>query len=165
MKTLIRSVAKSLMGAIRVGMAILRAIFGEIRWTLPPWMKPAWGATRSVAARLLARLEATRQRNSSRFWLTGLSSLILIIVGAASFHWYLNRPQLRYVEVTGVWPHATELKPGAQIQPLRVFFTASAARLATAGKTVTAGITIEPPVDGVWKWSTDSELDFAPQED
>ncbi len=165
MKTLIRSAVTSLMRAIRFGMAVLRMIFGEIRWSPPPWMKPAWGAARGFAVRVSGHLEAARRRNPTTFWISSASSLILIVAGAAALRWYLNRPQPRYVEVNGAWPRATELKPDAQIEPLRLSFTASAARLGTVGKAVTSAITIEPPLDGVWQWRSDFELTFAPRKD
>jgi hypothetical protein len=139
MTTLIRSVATILLRAIRFVMVALRAIFGEIRWSPAPWMTAAWDAAWSVAAGTSGALQVARRRNPTRFWIIGAGLLLAVVAGGSSRRWYRNRPQPRYVEINGSSPHATELKPEAQIDPLRLFFTASAARLGTVGKTVTSG--------------------------
>jgi len=165
MGALIRSVATSFLRAIRFVLAVLRTIFGQVRWSPPPWIESAWRATSRGAVRVSSRLAAARRRNPKRFWISTASIAVLTVGGALGVHWYRNRPEPRYVELNGTWPQATELTPDAKFNPLRLSFSASAARLGAVGKPVSARITIDPSLDGVWKWETDSELTFTPSHD
>ena len=106
-----------------------------------------------------------RARSPLRFWASACGLLVLIVGGFAGLKWYRNRPQPRYVETTIILPDATELKAGAKPHPLRVSFSESAAKLAGVGKQVASGITVTPPLAGVWTWETDTELVFKPQQD
>ncbi len=106
-----------------------------------------------------------RARRPLHFWASACGLLVLIVGGFAGLKWYRNRPQPRYVETTIILPDATELKAGAKPHPLRVSFSESAAKLAGVGKQVASGITVTPPLAGVWTWETDTELVFKPQQD
>jgi uncharacterized protein YfaS (alpha-2-macroglobulin family) len=165
MRNLIRTVAAAVMRTIRFVMAVLSALFGEIRWSPPFWMRRAGGGTRRFARRISTRLDASRRRNPARFWISSAILLLLVASGAFGFRWYWNRPQPNYVQIKGTLPHATELKPDAIVEPLLLDFSSSAARLGSVGKVVTSGITVDPPLEGVWKWNTDSELSLQPHGD
>ncbi len=104
-------------------------------------------------------------RNPRRFWASAFGLLIVIVGGFAGLKWYRNRPQPRYLQITVSSPDATELKPGAKPHPLRVSFSGSAANLGGVGKQVASGITVTPPLAGVWTWQSDTELVFRPQGD
>src|ERR1700691_3470830 len=165
MSTLIQSVARAALWTLRLLATIVRALFGDLRWSPPPWMRRTATAAREWARRISRRLEESRAADPRRFWTAATSILVLIVAGAFGLNWYLNRPQPRYVELYVTWPQPTPLRPDATIDPLRLDFSKSAARLDAIGKIVTAGIRIEPPLAGVWKWENDAELTFTPASD
>ncbi len=140
---------------------VLRAIFGEVHWSPPRWVRGGAGLIQLRAA-AMAR---ARARNPLRFWASVCGLLIVMVGGFAGLKWYRNRPQPRYLETTVIAPDATELKPGAKPHPLRVSFSGSAANLGGVGKQVASGITVTPPLAGVWTWQSDTELVFRPQGD
>jgi uncharacterized protein YfaS (alpha-2-macroglobulin family) len=140
---------------------VLRAIFGEVHWSPPRWMRGGAGLIHGTAA-AMAR---SRARNPLRFWASAFGLLFLIIGGFAGLNWYRHRPRPRYLDLTVTSPTATELKPNAKPNPLRVSFSGSAAKLGSAGKQVTSGIAVTPPLAGVWTWDSDTQLVFRPQPD
>jgi alpha-2-macroglobulin len=140
---------------------ILHAIFGEIHWSPPRWVR--FGA--GLIQRAAAALARARARNPLRFWACSAAVVILIVAGSAALNWYRHRPPPRYLEVTVTWPQPTELKPDAKPDPLRVSFSGWAARLGSVGKQVSSGISVTPPLEGVWKWETDAYLTFTPKHD
>src|SRR5258706_15961561 len=107
MGNLLRTVAAAVMRVIRFVMAILSALFGEIRWSPPTWMRRTGTGTRSFAHRISTRLGAARRRSPARFWFSSAILLLLIAGGAFAFRWYWNRPQPNYVQIKGTLPHAT----------------------------------------------------------
>src|SRR5579863_2026272 len=165
MNTLVQSVARALMRAVRLVVTVLRALLGDLRWSPPPWMRRMATAARDAARRTSRAVAASRVANPGRFWMTVSSTLVLIVGAYLGTSWYLHRPQPRYLEISGTWPQPTPLRPDARIDPLRIEFSGSAARLGAVGKIVTSGITIEPALAGVWKWETDSDLTFTPAAD
>lgn len=165
MSALIRSVTQGLIRAIRILMALLRANFGEIRWSPPSWMGRTWHATSRFASRIAGGLADSKRRDPRKFWISSAAILTFAVASGIAVRWYVTRPEPRYVEISVFPPHGTPLTPDAKIDPLRLIFSASAARIGTVGKTVNQGIDIEPPLSGVWKWETDAELTFTPRDD
>jgi hypothetical protein len=163
MTALIRSVTQGLIRAIRILMAVLRAIFGEIRWSPPSWMGRAWRAASRFVSGIASGLATSKRRDPRKFWISSATILTFAVASGVALRWYVTRPEPRYVEISVFPPHATPLTPDAKIEPLRLIFSASAARLGTVGKTVNQGIDIKPLLSGVWKWETDAELTFTPR--
>jgi hypothetical protein len=124
----------------RILLPVLRAIFGELHWSPPRWVRGGAG----LIQRRAAAMARARARDPLRFWASAFGLLILVVGGFAGLRWYRNRPQPRYLEITVVWPDVTELKPGAKPHPLRVSFSGSAANLGGVGKQVASGITVTP---------------------
>src|SRR6266851_2355574 len=110
MSTLIRNVATSLLQAIRFMLAVLRAIFGEIRWSPPSWIRRTWGAARVLAYRISGSLNAARRQNPTRFWISNATILLLIVGTIYGVRWYRHRPPPRYVQIIGILPHAPEFR-------------------------------------------------------
>jgi alpha-2-macroglobulin len=132
-----------------------------VHWSPPRWLQ--FGARQ--INRSLAALNRARRRSPLRFWASCAGVVILIAAGAAAIDWYRHRPPPRYVEYTVTWPGPTELKPGSKPNPVTVSFSGSAAALGSIGKQVPSGITVTPPVDGVWQWNSDTYLQFTPKRD
>lgn len=137
---------------------LLRAIFGQIRWTPPPWLLGAVGSLRSRSGRAFNWLAARRAANPTGFWLTTFALLAFIIGGYAGWQWYEHLPQPYYLQVSVIRPGPTPLEPNAPPYPLDIQFSGSAARLGAIGKNVTFGITVTPALEGVWTWLSDSVL-------
>ncbi len=165
MSTLIQSVARGLRWAVHFVATLMHALLGELRWSPPPWIRRMAMAARDGTGRISRALKTSRIADPMRFWIMTTLALLLIGGGTLGLNWYLHRPQPNYVEINGTWPKPTPLKPDAKIDPLRIAFSASAARLGATGKLVSSGVTIDPPLAGIWRWDTDSELSFMPASD
>lgn len=139
----------------------LRAIFGEIAWSPPGWVRSVVGWLRKA----LESLRAARARSPRRFWASAVAIVVLVVGAYAGWTWYRNLPEPHYLEISGAWPSPTPLRPDARPDPLRLGFSGSAARLPDVGKKVVYGITVEPLLQGTWSWMSDSLLVFTPKND
>ncbi|QSQ23337.1 alpha-2-macroglobulin [Pyxidicoccus parkwayensis] len=136
-------------------------MFGELRWTPPPWATSVGRAGASTARNGLAKV----RQNPKRFALS-LLVLVLLAVGAdAGYRWYQNRPKPVSYALSATNPPLTKLEDVPQPLPVYLHFSGSVARLEAIGKPVTAGITMTPPVKGEWRWANDQMLTFTPAED
>ena len=132
----------------------LRAAFGTLHWTAPPW---------SLA---LAR----RQREApARFYGVIATGFLLLVAGYAGWRWWQTRPQPEYVTFEIQEPAPTPL-PTAELpepapNPLVVRFSDSAAPLDRAGKAVATDFQLDPAFAGSWTWTNDRELTFQPAQD
>jgi uncharacterized protein YfaS (alpha-2-macroglobulin family) len=144
---------------------VLRAIFGQIRWTPPAWLPRAGARVRAWCGRVIDWLAARRAANPVRFWLEASAILLFITGSYAGWQWYEHLPEPYYLQVSVSRPNPTPLEPNAIPDPVTVQFSGSAAKLGAIGKNVTSGITVTPPVPGVWRWAGDSQLVFTPTND
>jgi uncharacterized protein YfaS (alpha-2-macroglobulin family) len=143
----------------------LLALFGELRWSPPDWLRRSAQVLRRATGKLSTRLTAARQSSPRRFWISASTLLALIIVGSATLYWYSHLPEPYYLKVSVILPQPTPLRPEAQPYPLRLNFSGSAARLGAIGKKIESGITVTPSLEGQWSWNGDSELVFVPKDD
>ena len=109
----------------------------------------------------------------------GILGLAVVAALAAGGRWYLaSRPQAAQVVVQIEAPGATpivegELRPEALLLNFSVRAdpryptdaAASIARLDLLGEVVREGISIEPAIPGQWRWASETQLRFSPQED
>src|SRR3984957_16940763 len=144
---------------------ILRAIFGQIRWTPPEWLPRATARLRRWTVQAIDWLNARRLASPVRFWLTTSAIVAIIGGGYAGWYWYEHLPEPYYLQVSVSRPNPTPLEPNAIPDPVNVQFSGSAAKLGAIGKNVTSGITVTPALLGVWRWASDSQLIFTPQHD
>ncbi len=159
-------VAATIAGAFQRFLApVLRAIFGQIKWTPPDWLPRASAKLREWCGRAIDWLAARRAASPVRFWLTTSAIVAVIIGGYAAWQWYEHLPEPYYLQVSVSRPNPTPLEPNAIPDPGDVQFSGSAAKLGAIGKNVTSGITVTPPLAGVWKWVGDSQLVFTPRND
>lgn len=138
-------------------MALLRKIFGHIAWTPPDWV------TR-IGARKLG--------------LGAAAVVALCIAIAAGANWYNSLPKPAMVSATVASPGLSnvvndELRP----EPLSIRFrikadprtplitSDSVARIDLVDKALTEGVTIEPAIEGEWRWESETELKFQPATD
>src|SRR3984957_5074711 len=144
---------------------VLRAIFGQIKWTPPDWLPRAGAKLRAWGGPAIDWLAARRAANPVRFWLEASGILLLIIGSYAGWQWYEHLPEPYYLQVSVSRPNPTPLEPNAIPDSVDVQFSGSAAKLGEIGKNVTSGITVTPAVEGAWKWVGDSQLVFTPKRD
>ncbi|MBI2891512.1 MAG: alpha-2-macroglobulin family protein [Nitrospirae bacterium] len=134
-----------------------RQFFGSSTWAPPPW----WDGARRARAAVVS-WERSHEKAIRRYAVV-LAALALVSGGI--YGWYVSRPRPSRVAVTIVPPGPTKLEKDAKPDPLKIRFTASAARLEDVGKDVTKGIRLDPPHSGVWTWVSDQDLTFQPSED
>ncbi len=158
--------AATIAGAFQRFLApVLRAIFGQIQWTPPAWLPRAGAKMRAWSRRAIDWLAVRRAAYPVRFWLEASGILLFIIGSYAGWQWYKHLPEPYYLQVSVRGPGPTPLEPNAIPDPVDVQFSGSAARLGAIGKNVSSGITVTPPLEGVWKWVGDSQLVFTPRHD
>jgi uncharacterized protein YfaS (alpha-2-macroglobulin family) len=141
---------------------VLRAAFGEFRWT-PPW----W--TRTTTA-LAARSWTTVTLNPRRSGLIGLAVLISAIGGYLGWRWYESLPKpVQYdVQITSPDRTCIECDPPGKPNAFVVHFSGSVAPLADVGKLIDpdkAGVVLRPSAAGEWRWKDDETLVFTPKVD
>ncbi|QWT19396.1 alpha-2-macroglobulin family protein [Bacillus sp. NP157] len=133
---------------------LLRPLFGNVAWSAPAWV-PATG-------------RAARQ-HPLKFTGSIAGALALVAAGWFGWHWWVNRPKAvepNLITLSVVAPSVTDYTTvPAEIHPLLVRFSGSAARIEALGKPVTDGIAMEPKLGGQWKWSGDHTLVFTPASD
>lgn len=138
-------------------MGILGRLFGEFRWTPPGWLK-----------RIGAR----------RFGLGILTAVLLAALAGGAIHYYRSLPKPAQVVATVTAPGVTPVVDGElRPEPLSLQFSVEAdprvpvdvvesvARLDQVGEVVEEGVSIDPAMDGEWRWASETELRFSPAAD
>jgi uncharacterized protein YfaS (alpha-2-macroglobulin family) len=142
--------------------AVRRALvflFGKWSWVPPAWL--------AGLGRGLHRGGRWVRENRAR----GLAVLLALVMfgGGAGFlrRWYLHRPRPALVHVTVTPPGPAPVPIDDKIRPraLAIEFDASVAPLKQIGKVITAGVALEPKLEGTWKWISDQRLVFQPRDD
>lgn len=142
----------------------LSSIFGT--YTPPPFIAQsiAWLKSGKLLSpvKILANAVKTRfLRNKTPFYAAG-GFLLLLFVALISFNiWKALQPRLLEItyEITAPTPRTD---PEETVSPLIIAFNGSAARTESADQPVTAGITLNPAVEGKWAWNADDRLIFTP---
>lgn len=134
-----------------------RSVFGEVKYTPPPWVRSVWTGAKQHPRRCL------------------LGTAVAVVLGIAGWQtwrwWEAHRPRERQLteerlitatlKPPGVTPIVKD-KPAPA--PLSIEFSGAAAKLDLVGKPAD-GVTLTPAHSGEWKWATDKSLVFTPKED
>jgi alpha-2-macroglobulin len=141
---------------------ILRASFGEVSWTPPPWLAAAGAA--------VGRGAAGARANRRRALAIAAGVLALVAGGVLLWRWYEARPKPVLVAFEVAAPAVTcyGCDPPGSPNPLLVRFDASAAPLEGVGHAFEAddgGIRVRPELAGEWRWDDDRTLRFQPKDD
>lgn len=137
---------------------LIEPAFGRMNWTPPVWP---------------AVLEADIRRRPQHYLRGALTGLVVIALAVGGVEWYLHRPKPSHAnEITFEveTPAITDYEkpdgsPGIVVHPLEVKFSGSAAPIEMVGKTVKAGIALDPDLKGQWKCIDDRTLRFTPAQD
>ena len=134
---------------------VLAGVFGH--WAPPPWVRTVGrGGARTGAWAWAHKLKS--------------GALVLAVVaagigGSYGWHWWKNRPKPALVQVHAFPPGLTAIGDKSAPRPLRLEFSASSAPLKAVGTALKKGITVEPKLDGIWKWVSDRELELRPKDE
>ena len=88
-----------------------------------------------------------------------------MVLSYSGFLWYDSLPKPIQIHISGTAPALTELKENPEFDSVYVNFSGSAAELNQIGKPVAKGLQLTPAIKGLWKWNSDSQLQFKPEED
>src|SRR5512138_594604 len=126
-------------------------------WAPPPWLR--WCGRKA-------------QAGGGWAWAHKVKTVVLIVAvagigvgGDLGWKWWKSRPKPATVGFVVGEPGLTPIGDKATPRPLTVRFAASVAPLKAVGTVVKKGITVEPKLDGTWKWISDRELELRPRED
>ena len=141
---------------------VLRPLIGDVRWQAPGWMRGIGNAVGFCGVAFASWVRADLRRAA----IAGAVGVAVIAGGAAGKVWYDKQPKPLEVtyEVTVPEPTAVD-QANAKPEPLVIKFSDSVATLAGVGKEVTAGIAVEPKIEGAWKWEDDRTLSLNPKAD
>ena len=137
---------------------ILQPIFGSWSWEPPGWLQFLSNKFAAMGGWLRAR---------PRVAALGLAVIAAIAAGSyAGWQWWEAQPKpvLVTYKITEPGPlrlEDTDPKP----EPLVIEFMASVAPLKDVGKEVSAGIALDPKLEGRWQWDGDKVLRFNPKSD
>jgi alpha-2-macroglobulin len=137
---------------------LLRGLFGEMQWNLPPWMR--WSGTQ------LTTFGALIKRKPKASAANGLGLALALGGGLYGYHWYSHLPKPVYPQCAVTAPALTTYPDDKQkIHALVLTCNQSVAPLEAVGKPATKGITLSPKVTGQWVWENDRKLVFTPAAD
>ena len=141
---------------------LLRPLIGDVQWQAPGWIGGISNAVGFCAVAVTSWVRSDVRRAA----IAGGVGVALIAGGVAGKVWYDKQPKPLEVtyEITAPEPTPVD-QPNAKPEPLVIKFSDSVATLGGVGKEVSAGIAVEPRIDGTWKWDDDRTLSLTPKAD
>lgn len=133
---------------------VLILIFGSINWNYPQWLKLGF-----------EKIKTQYYKNKKKFIIILTSSLLGLMGIIYGIHWYKNRPQPDYVNVTAITPAPLDLNSSdSKPNDLRIEFDRSVKPI-DFKEFKKEDIVMSPGMKGQWSWRSDSELSFKPETD
>ncbi|MBN1271364.1 MAG: alpha-2-macroglobulin family protein [Candidatus Aminicenantes bacterium] len=138
--------------------SFFRAIFGQISWKPPSWIK----VIGKSAAKVFFSFNIWINKHKKSAIAVGILFFAAIFGGVFLYVWFSSRPEPVKFSFSFSTPGATVLAEELEPYPVQVTFNGSVARLDQVGKQVDKGIILTPPFEGQWLWTDDSSLKFTP---
>jgi alpha-2-macroglobulin len=133
---------------------IARTLFGQLSWTPPQWLQR--GFVRVVLFR----------RGHPVLVAGGVLLVLLLASGSLwTWRWYQRQPKPHEVHATVAPIPVTPLEKELKFPPLSIEFSESAARLEDLKSAALQHVRLDPALAGIWKWTNDRKLAFAPAQD
>ena len=141
---------------------LFQAVFGvHVSWQTPQWLP----AARARLERGIAVANERPRRTAAIIIVLALT----VVGGYYGYHWYRDRPhppEPTLISFNVTAPAVTDYSHDKPVvHPLLVHFAGSVAPIERVGKDAADGVSIQPALVGHWKWSSDRELAFQPDED
>lgn len=151
---LLRFFAKAFKASARGITTVLNSLIGHLAWQPPWWLRRSCSA---IAGRC-----RSRPRSAAAAIVLGIA----ILSGSIwTWNWYQRQPKPRKVVATLAAIPVTPLEKTLKFPPLRITFSESAARLEDLRQPALRRVRLEPALAGNWRWMSDRELVFQPEED
>ncbi len=133
---------------------IARTLFGQLSWAPPHWLQ-----------RGFVRIHLYRRAHP--FLVAGGVLLVLLLASGSlwTWRWYQRQPKPHTVSATVAPIPVTPLEKELKFPPLSIEFSESAARLDDLKSAALQHVRLEPAMPGIWKWTNDRKLAFAPAQD
>jgi uncharacterized protein YfaS (alpha-2-macroglobulin family) len=132
-------------------------LIGKVSWQPPGWVNKG-------PNKVLSRLSLGVRKN----WRKCAAVGVLIVAAILAFVFWPQPPEPLKLSATITSPSPPPPRkasaPEPRPAPVVLHFSGSAAPLEAIGKAVTAGIKMQPPVNGEWRWDGDKTLRFSPKE-
>ncbi len=134
--------------------ALSCVLFGQFSWQKPVW---------------LGKIIQPAQQRPFKFWGITLSTAIILSGGCYAVGWYQHLPQptLAVAEITPpeILEASNDPKPPSAlyVKFARNNLAQSVAPLDKINKPILNGIHLMPAVTGTWRWQSDHELNFIPE--
>ena len=138
-------------------MALLRKIFGQFSWTPPGWVSQVGGRKLGLGAATIIALGFAVAAGLS--WYSALPKPAMVYAS-------VSRPGLSSVANNELRPDPLSIRFRVKADPRTPLITSdSVARIDLIDAAITEGISIEPAIDGEWRWESETELRFRPATD
>lgn len=143
-----------------------KVVFGQVQVS---YQGPGWltkGVPRAVGfmGKQLRRLFHFKGISPAAAAVKAGSMVLVLALLVVSGLW-IFQDRSGFTHITVMAPPPTPLEKDSHYSVLDLVFSNSAARIDLADKTIGEGITLEPPIKGVWKWQGADQLIFSPSED
>ncbi len=138
----------------RLSRKVARTLFGQLSWTPPYWLQ-----------RGFVRIHLYRRAHP--LLVAGGVLLVLLLASGSLWTWRWSqrqpKPHKVYASVAPI--PVTPLEKELKFPPVSIEFTESAARLEDLKNPALQHVRLDPAVPGIWKWTNERKLAFAPTQD
>lgn len=139
---------------------------GQFQYTAPAWLRSALAVlAQTKFGQHVTAFWSTRLTQPKQFYkklVGGIVGVALVIAGSFyGYHWWSSRPRPEMVTFKITKPYLTNQET-LEADKLTIAFSKSVARLEDLNTVLKDRIFMEPTIEGIWSWQSDSVLIFTP---